>query len=130
MREMASIAASGSVFTKSPFQYHCKPFRDRARRTALQHRKRHGLRPVDDRFRQRRADRVDGFLGVSRSGPLWQTSERAHLLVPMLLRERIAGRNGLQPEQHAEIVRRARLEIAVPAHHRGGVGEIEDNGPP
>ena len=53
--------------------------------------------------------------------------QRAHLLAPVFLRERLARRHRLQPEKDVKFVSRIRLELPVPAHYRGGIGEIEDN---
>ena len=46
----ASMAASGSVLTKSPFQYHCRPCRIERVEHALQRRVGDRSRPVDDRL--------------------------------------------------------------------------------
>ena len=77
-------------------------------------------------LRKCRADGVDGRLTV-RGRPVVRDEENANLLAPMILREGIAGRNRLQPEEDVELVRRACLKVPVPAHDPGRVLQLPED---
>ena len=79
--------------------------------------------------RQRRADRVDGLFALS-DRPVVADDQGAHFLRPVLLRKRIAGRHGLQPEEAAErLVWLAGRKVAVPAHDGRSILELKDDRP-
>ena len=82
--------------------------------------------PVDERLRQGGASGVDGRFSVV---TVVRDEEDAHPLTPVLARKRITRRDRLKAEKNVEIVRRARLEFAIPAHHLCGIRQIENDRP-
>jgi hypothetical protein len=60
---------------------------------------------------------------ASPPSPLWGDEQHAHPLVPVFLRERLAGNDDLQAEPDVVIVRRVLLDVSVPAHHLARIGK-------
>ena len=116
MLQMGIDGGVGQIGDEVALPVPLQPLRIARIEQALQRRIRHRAAPVDQRRRQRLADSVDRRLAAS--ARCSSDEQRARSSCPRCSSgKRRRRRHGLQAEEDAEILRRIRQEVAVPAHH-------------
>src|SRR4029453_15604612 len=98
-----SIASSESDFTKSPFQYHCRPFGKNGSNSPLI--AGIGIMPIQSKSGAGKS--LGGGPTRLAALPFRAVGARDHgarALVPVLLRERVRRRNGLEAHERAQVL--------------------------
>ena len=116
-RACTATASSGMVRTKSPRQYHCRPFGYSGSKADCSAGIRHG--PDALPLRLLLPDRRERGVGVGRVAGV-APHHAACLLQVQLGRERVPGRNGHRGEEAVEVLVLRGHEVPVPAQHVGG----------
>ena len=115
-----------AYFTKSPFQYHCRPFGKNGSNSDWI--AGNGIAPIQLKIGGGSAleERRHRLLALRR-GAVVGGDDGARALAPVLLRERVDRRHRLEADEGAELLGRGRQEIAIGAHHRLGVLRLPED---